>query len=92
MEVTKPTPEVIKKGNQLMAETIDLPVDGELKFHTSWDAIIPVVLTIIPPHGWELAGVPYQEKVLVQLQRANLDQLWIAVYEFLLWKKSKTHG
>ena len=58
---------------------------SELKFHSSWDWLMPVVERIVPPHGWTLSGIKFQSVVINSLQTANINKVYIEVVKFIQW-------
>lgn len=65
---------------------------GKLKYHTSWDWLMPVVQKIrdMPMiKGLVLAQTSYWENILEALTVVEIDTLFLAVIAFITWYNSQ---
>ena len=56
-----------------------------LKYHSSWNWLMPVVEKIVPPHGQVLDGIKYQTAVVDALGTARIEKVYDVVVEFIRW-------
>lgn len=57
----------------------------QLKYHTSWDWLMPVAKKIIPPNGWTGDGIGLSILVANALSLANIELAHKRIINFILW-------
>ena len=54
-----------------------------IAYHQRWDWIMKVVQNILPPHGWELELISYQNDIIKMLGTASMIRVHKSVYDFI---------
>ncbi len=58
---------------------------SEIKYHSSFEWLMPVCKKIIPPTGWPLDGIKHQTAVMTTLQYLDLETIYRTVVDFIKW-------
>ena len=59
---------------------------SELKYHSSWDWLMPVISKCLAVNEEELEGwEKYYENIDDAFYQVDINQVWLAVVEFIKW-------